>query len=102
MEDEDLSSVAYAVSSCPFLTKKGESFHVFISYSNTDWCWAHSLVSSRESYGLQVCYHTAGFVPTVLENMSNCIQESQKMLLVLSPEFVRSHCSRWLTQTSPW
>ncbi|XP_076589851.1 uncharacterized protein LOC143322504 [Chaetodon auriga] len=71
-----------------------EHYHVFISYSSTDYQWTHSLISQLESSGLQVCYHERDFTPgrTVLENMSECIQESQKVLLVLSPEFVRS---RW-------
>ncbi|XP_040894717.1 uncharacterized protein LOC121182335 [Toxotes jaculatrix] len=74
--------------------RNGESYHVFISYSSTDYQWTHSIISHLESCGLQVCYHERDFTPgrTVLENMSECIQESQKVLLVLSPEFVRS---RW-------
>ncbi|CAJ1056222.1 hypothetical protein NQZ68_025795 [Xyrichtys novacula] len=74
--------------------RDGECYHVFISYSSTDYQWTHSLIEQLESCGLQVCYHERDFTPgrTVLENMSDCIQESQKVLLVLSPEFVRS---RW-------
>ncbi|KAM6925983.1 uncharacterized protein PEZ65_009609 [Lycodopsis pacificus] len=72
----------------------GECYHVFISYSSTDYQWTHSLINQLESCGLQVCYHERDFTPgrTVLENMSDCIHESQKVLLVLSQEFVRS---RW-------
>uniref|UniRef100_A0A3Q1FFE1 TIR domain-containing protein n=1 Tax=Acanthochromis polyacanthus TaxID=80966 RepID=A0A3Q1FFE1_9TELE len=76
-------------------TLRGEEcYHVFISYSSTDYQWTHSLINQLESRNLQVCYHERDFTPgrTVLENMSECIQESQKVLLVLSPEFVRS---RW-------
>lgn len=78
----------------PPALRDGECYHVFISYSSTDYQWTHSLISQLESCGLQVCYHERDFTPgrTVLENMSDCIQESQKVLLVLSPEFVRS---RW-------
>ncbi|XP_074490072.1 uncharacterized protein LOC141766809 [Sebastes fasciatus] len=78
----------------PPTLRDGESYHVFISYSSTDYQWTHSLINQLESCGLQVCYHERDFTPgrTVLENMSDCIQESQKVLLVLSPEFVRS---RW-------
>ncbi|KAM7002582.1 uncharacterized protein LKV04_003846 isoform 1-T2 [Tautogolabrus adspersus] len=74
--------------------RDGECYHVFISYSSTDYEWTHSLIDQLEACGLQVCYHERDFIPgrTVLENMSDCIQESQKVLLVLSPEFVRS---RW-------
>ncbi|XP_073328941.1 uncharacterized protein [Pagrus major] len=78
----------------PPTLRDGECYHVFISYSSTDYRWTHSLINQLESCGLQVCYHERDFTPgrTVLENMSDCIQESQKVLLVLSPEFVRS---RW-------
>uniref|UniRef100_A0A8C4IFV0 TIR domain-containing protein n=1 Tax=Dicentrarchus labrax TaxID=13489 RepID=A0A8C4IFV0_DICLA len=78
----------------PPTLRAGECYHVFISYSSTDYQWTHSLINQLESCGLQVCYHERDFTPgrTVLENMSDCILESQKVLLVLSPEFVRS---RW-------
>ncbi|XP_060891849.1 uncharacterized protein LOC132972782 isoform X2 [Labrus mixtus] len=74
--------------------RDGECYHVFISYSSTDYEWTHSLIDQLEACGLLVCYHERDFIPgrTVLENMSDCIQESQKVLLVLSSEFVRS---RW-------
>ena len=78
----------------PPTLRDGECYHAFISYSSVDYQWTHSIISRLESCGLQVCYHERDFIPgrTVLENMSECIQESQKVLLVLSPEFVRS---RW-------
>ncbi|XP_034444080.1 uncharacterized protein LOC117763227 [Hippoglossus hippoglossus] len=78
----------------PPALRGAESYHVFISYSSSDHQWTHSIISQLESCGLYVCYHERDFTPgrTVLENMSQCIQESQKVLLVLSPEFVRS---RW-------
>ncbi|XP_026221840.1 uncharacterized protein LOC113166096 isoform X3 [Anabas testudineus] len=78
----------------PPTLRDDECYHVFISYSSTDYQWTHSLINQLESCSLQVCYHERDFTPgrTVLENMSDCIQHSQKVLLVLSPEFVRS---RW-------
>ncbi|XP_069384926.1 uncharacterized protein [Paralichthys olivaceus] len=81
-------------SNVPPALRGGDSYHVFISYSSSDYQWTHSIISQLESWGLYVCYHERDFTPgrTVLENMSQCIQESQKVLLVLSPEFVRS---RW-------
>ncbi|XP_041652265.1 uncharacterized protein LOC121515518 [Cheilinus undulatus] len=89
-EVQPLSPFSYVLPSL----RDGESYHVFISYSSTDYQWTHSLIEQLESCGLQVCYHERDFTPgrSVLENMSDCIQESQKVLLVLSPEFVRS---RW-------
>uniref|UniRef100_A0A4W6BLF8 TIR domain-containing protein n=1 Tax=Lates calcarifer TaxID=8187 RepID=A0A4W6BLF8_LATCA len=89
------STVPLSPSICvPPTLRDSECYHVFISYSSTDYQWTHSIINQLESCGLQVCYHERDFIPgrTVLENMSECIQESQKVLLVLSPEFVRS---RW-------
>lgn len=78
----------------PPTLRDGECFHVFISYSSIDHRWASFLIKQLESRGIKVCYHERDFIPgrTVLENMSECIQESQKVLLVLSPEFLKS---RW-------
>ncbi|XP_041945764.1 uncharacterized protein LOC121707340 [Alosa sapidissima] len=58
--------------------------------------WTQRLITWLESpqCGLLTCYHERDFVPgcSILENMTNCIQKSQKVLLVLSQDFVRS---RW-------
>ncbi|XP_055017790.1 uncharacterized protein LOC110161067 [Boleophthalmus pectinirostris] len=72
----------------------GEFFHVFVSYSSSDLHWTHALIQQLEDSGLKVCYHERDFTPgrSILENMSDCIQQSQKVLLVLSQEFVSS---RW-------
>ncbi|XP_023256140.1 uncharacterized protein LOC111650464 [Seriola lalandi dorsalis] len=93
-DSQSQSTVPLSPIHVPPTLRDGECYHVFISYSSTDHQWTHSIINQLESYGLQVCYHDRDFTPgrTVLENMSECIQESQKVLLVLSPEFVRS---RW-------
>ncbi|KAK1888299.1 Toll-like receptor 2 type-1 [Dissostichus eleginoides] len=93
LETADIQPLSPSVPVPPTL-RDGECYHVFISYSSTDHQWTHCLIEQLEACGLQVCYHERDFLPgrTVLENMSDCIQESQKVLLVLSPEFVRS---RW-------
>lgn len=59
----------------PPTLRDGECYHVFISYSSTDYQWTHSLINQLESCSLQVCYHERDFTPgrTVLENMSDCI-----------------------------
>ncbi|XP_057693887.1 uncharacterized protein LOC130916852 [Corythoichthys intestinalis] len=90
----DAGSVAVPPADVPPPLMQGETFHVFISYSSTDYQWTHALIEQLEAHGLHVCYHERDFTAgrTVLENMSECIQESQKVLLVLSSEFVRS---RW-------
>ncbi|XP_054633503.1 uncharacterized protein LOC129181847 isoform X2 [Dunckerocampus dactyliophorus] len=93
MEMDEIHSSVSSTDAPPTL-REGEMFHVFISYSSTDYQWTHALIDQLEACGLHVCYHERDFTPgrTVLENMSECIQESQKVLLVLSSEFVRS---RW-------
>ncbi|XP_056243101.1 uncharacterized protein LOC130176185 [Seriola aureovittata] len=93
-DSQSQSTVPLSPIHVPPTLRDGECYHVFISYSSTDHEWTHSIINQLEFYGLQVCYHDRDFTPgrTVLENMSECIQESQKVLLVLSPEFVRS---RW-------
>ncbi|XP_038563037.1 uncharacterized protein LOC119894395 [Micropterus salmoides] len=96
LETADLQpAVPLSPSICvPLTLRDGECYHVFVSYSSNDYQWTHSLINQLESWGMQVCFHDRDFTPgcTVWDNMSNCIQESQKVLLVLSKEFVRS---RW-------
>ncbi|XP_039108374.1 uncharacterized protein LOC120245391 [Hyaena hyaena] len=73
-----------------------EKFHLFVSYSSVDAVWTHGLISRLEAdlAGLRICLHERDFTPgrNVLENMAECIQQSQKVLLVLSQDFVQS---RW-------
>lgn len=76
--------------------KAGEKFHLFVSYSSTDAAWTRALIGRLEAdhAGLRVCLHERDFTPgrNVLENMAECIHQSQKVLLVLSQDFVES---RW-------
>ncbi|XP_022267535.1 uncharacterized protein [Canis lupus baileyi] len=76
--------------------RPGEKFHVFVSYSSRDAAWTHTLIGRLEADlpGLRVCLHERDFVPgrNILENMAECIQQSQKVLLLLSQDFVQS---RW-------
>ncbi|KAM9324977.1 uncharacterized protein PAF06_001091 [Gastrophryne carolinensis] len=75
---------------------EGQKYHVFISYSSGDSIWVFGLVHKLESSipGLKICFHERDFVPgkTIIDNMIECIQSSQKTVMVLSPDFVRS---RW-------
>lgn len=93
LQDYPLLPLSPEVFVPPELTH-GESYHVFFSFSSTDYQWTHSLIQQLEARGLRVCFHERDFTPgrTILENMSESIQQSQKVLLVLSPDFVRS---RW-------
>ncbi|XP_068111443.1 proline-rich acidic protein 1 isoform X1 [Hyperolius riggenbachi] len=75
---------------------KDDKYHVFISYSSGDSIWVSGLIFQLEKTfpSLKICFHERDFVPgkTILDNMVQCIQSSQKTLMVLSPDFVRS---RW-------
>lgn len=61
-----------------------------------DAAWTHRLISRLEATlaGLRVCLHQRDFTPgrNVLGNIADCIHQSQKVLLVLSQDFVQS---RW-------
>nr|XP_020850118.1 uncharacterized protein LOC110213904 isoform X2 [Phascolarctos cinereus] len=73
-----------------------EAFHFFVSYSSLDSSWAHKFITKLETdySDLKICYHERDFLPgkNIIENMVDCIQQSQKMLLILSQDFVQS---RW-------
>ncbi|XP_054044306.1 uncharacterized protein LOC128904255 [Rissa tridactyla] len=73
-----------------------ETHHIFVSYSNINSAWARNLIQSLEAMipNLKACYHERDFIPgkTIIENMVEAIQGSQKIVLVLSPDFVQS---RW-------
>ncbi|XP_078499443.1 uncharacterized protein LOC144754956 [Lissotriton helveticus] len=80
-----------ALATIPTLCEK-EKYHVFISFSSLDTSWVLDLVGKLEATGLKVCYHGRDFVPgkLITENMVESIERSQKTLMVLSPDFVRS------------
>lgn len=73
-----------------------ETHHIFVCYSNINSAWAGNLIQSLEAMipNLKACYHERDFIPgkTIIENMVEAIQGSQKIVLVLSPDFVQS---RW-------
>ncbi|XP_007478146.2 uncharacterized protein LOC103098388 [Monodelphis domestica] len=76
--------------------KNNEAYHLFVSYSSLDSSWAHKFIEKLEAdySDLKICYHERDFLPgkNIIENMVDCIQQSQKMLLILSQDFVQS---RW-------
>ncbi|XP_053548135.1 uncharacterized protein LOC128639905 isoform X1 [Bombina bombina] len=75
---------------------KDDKYHLFISYSSGDSIWVYGLIRKLEDTFpiLKICYHERDFLPgkTIIDNMVESIQSSQKILMVLSPDFVRS---RW-------
>ncbi|KAM3932772.1 uncharacterized protein RB166_005812 [Leptodactylus fuscus] len=93
-ENSASSSVSHLFS-VPTLTEN-DTYHVFMSFSAADSTWVHWLIQKLEATfpSIQICTHDRDFTAgkTIIENMTECIQNSQKMLIVLSPDFVRS---RW-------
>ncbi|XP_069802889.1 uncharacterized protein [Dendropsophus ebraccatus] len=81
--------------SVPKLTG-GDMYHVFISFSGADSTWVEQLIRKLEATlpDIKICFHNRDFTPgkTIIENMTECIQKSQKIVMVLSPDFVHS---RW-------
>ncbi|XP_031959746.1 toll-like receptor 2 type-1 [Corvus moneduloides] len=68
-------------------------FDAFISYSEHDADWTkENLLEKLENDGFRICYHERDFKPghPVLGNIFYCIENSHKVLFVLSPSFVNS------------
>ncbi|XP_053548867.1 uncharacterized protein LOC128640402 [Bombina bombina] len=81
-----------------------ERYHIFISYSSRDSIWVIGLIHKLEKMlpSLQIGYHEKDFIPgrTIIDNMIDCIQKSKKILVVLSPDFVRSNWCLFETNLS--
>lgn len=68
-------------------------FDAFVSYSEQDAGWTKEyLLEKLEADGFRICYHERDFKPghPVLGNIFYCIENSHKVLFVLSPSFVNS------------
>ncbi|XP_075003925.1 toll-like receptor 2 isoform X2 [Calonectris borealis] len=68
-------------------------FDAFVSYSEQDAHWTkENLLEKLETDGFKICYHERDFKPghPVLGNIFYCIENSHKVLFVLSPSFVNS------------
>lgn len=68
-------------------------FDAFVSYSEHDANWTkENLLEKLENDGFRICYHERDFKPghPVLGNIFYCIENSHKVLFVLSPSFVNS------------
>ncbi|KGL94124.1 Toll-like receptor 2 type-1 [Charadrius vociferus] len=72
---------------------ENKPFDAFISYSEQDANWTkENLLEKLETDGFKICYHERDFKPghPVLGNIFYCIENSHKVLFVLSPNFVNS------------
>ncbi|XP_074673163.1 uncharacterized protein LOC141920400 [Strix aluco] len=72
---------------------ENKPFDAFISYSEQDANWTkENLLRKLETDGFKICYHERDFKPghPILGNIFYCIENSHKVLFVLSPSFVNS------------
>ncbi|XP_064002040.1 toll-like receptor 2 [Pogoniulus pusillus] len=72
---------------------ENKPFDAFISYSEHDANWTkENLLEKLETDGFKICYHEKDFKPghPVLGNIFYCIENSHKVIFVLSPSFVNS------------
>ncbi|XP_035684692.1 uncharacterized protein LOC118421488 isoform X1 [Branchiostoma floridae] len=73
-----------------------EKYHVFFCYSSADGPCVEDMVQKLESdeNGFKCCFHERDFPlgEDIFKNMARSIEESQKTVFVLSPDFVKS---RW-------
>uniref|UniRef100_A0A8V5G3H7 Toll-like receptor 2 n=1 Tax=Melopsittacus undulatus TaxID=13146 RepID=A0A8V5G3H7_MELUD len=72
---------------------ENKPFDAFISYSEPDAEWTkENLLGKLEQDGFKICYHERDFNPghPVLGNIFYCIENSHKVIFVLSPSFVSS------------
>uniref|UniRef100_A0A8C4PZ92 Toll-like receptor 18 n=1 Tax=Eptatretus burgeri TaxID=7764 RepID=A0A8C4PZ92_EPTBU len=70
-------------------------YHAFISYSHNDSAWVNTcLLPTLESLEpeLRICIHERDFTPGewIVDNIIQCIEQSSKVILVLSHNFVNS------------
>jgi hypothetical protein len=69
-------------------------YDVFVSYAQEDYYWVeqHLMPSLEGNLGLRLCIHERDFIPgkNIVDNISDCVKRSKKILIVFSRHFVRS------------
>ncbi|XP_076458145.1 toll-like receptor 2 type-2 isoform X2 [Babylonia areolata] len=69
-------------------------YDLFVSYAEENMDWVdHQLIPILEGqWGLRLCVHQRDFVPGkhIVDNISDCVEDSERILLVFSPSFARS------------
>lgn len=70
---------------------------VFISHTHSDQELAHKVAAILEQAGLEVWDATREILPgdNWAQEVSNALQESQAMVVLLTPDSVRSEWARW-------
>ena len=69
-------------------------YDVFLAYAEEDMGWVQQelLPVLEEKWRLRVCVHQRDFVPGkhIVDNISDCVSESDRVLMVFSPHFADS------------
>ena len=69
-------------------------YDVFVSYAEENREWVHHelIPKAEEEWGLRLCVHQRDFVPGkhIVDNICDCVADSERVLLVFSPYFARS------------
>ena len=69
-------------------------YDVFVSYAeeNIDWVQLELLPVLEGEWGLRLCIHQRDFRPGkhIVDNISDCVDESDRVLMVFSPHFASS------------
>jgi toll-like receptor 13 len=69
-------------------------FDVFVSYAseNLPWVRRNLMAELEGKMGLRLCIHERDFIPgkNIVDNISDCVQSSKKIMMVFSRHFKRS------------
>ncbi|XP_070187420.1 toll-like receptor 2 isoform X1 [Littorina saxatilis] len=73
---------------------RGCKYDVFVSYAEEDAVWVQEelLPVLEGEWGLTLCVHHRDFRPGkhIVDNISDCVSDSERVILVFSPHFARS------------
>lgn len=73
-------------------------YDAFVVYCDDDRDWVHqTLVNKLENKGFKLCIHYRDFEvgETIADNVSNYLEKSQKVILIMSNEFTKDHWCQW-------
>nr|KAG5690862.1 hypothetical protein BaRGS_028894 [Batillaria attramentaria] len=70
-------------------------YDLFVSYAEEDMGWVRGelLPLLEDQWGLKLCVHHRDFIPGkhIIDNISYCVEESERILMVFSSHFAASH-----------
>jgi hypothetical protein len=77
-----------------YLARGNFQHDVFVSYAREDLRWVrrHLMAQLEDRLGLRLCIHEREFIPgkDIVDNITDCVESSKKIMMVFSRNFVRS------------